>query len=131
MAPWKRQNLGGLSLDVGQASTIECTTLQVKSVKLDACTLVELAIFERRNKLKFIDSDLELSSRSLSERVQEGLRVQQVTNSDWTLKESTLLNLVDPIAQRNTFLVQDSQPLAWIDWAFPHLLPLSRKSALE
>lgn len=86
VAPWQGQDFRGLSTNVSQTLAVKGATLQVETIKLDACTLLKLAFLERGNEFQLIDSDLELTSRPLSESVQESLWVQQVTHGYGSLK---------------------------------------------
>jgi len=120
-----------LAANVSELLAIEGTTLKVEAFKLDSCSLVKLVSFKGGDKLQLIDSNLELSSRALSESVQEGFWMNQVTEEHWALQESALLDSANPVAKGNALLVDRADPSTWVHGTIPKFLPSLGELALQ
>ena len=114
-----------LTVDVSQLHTVEGATLQVETLELDRA-LAQLTVLERRDELQLVNSDLLLAGGPLSESVEEGFWVKQITQVDWGSEQGTLLYPVHKAAQSESLLVDGADPGTRVDWAIVHLLPRAR-----
>jgi len=79
VARGQREDLRSLALDIRQFSTIEGATLQVQAIEANTSVLVKLTVLKRGHQFQFVNSNLELSGRTLSKSVQERLWMQKIT----------------------------------------------------
>lgn len=121
--------------DIDELLAIELTALQPKTIKrdyvLNDCAAGQLVALEARHQFEIIDGNLQLSCRFLSEGVQEGLWMEQVTQVNGLIEKSLLLHSLQPEYKSICLPIDDLDPLAWILWSFPFGLPTRWNLFLE
>lgn len=57
--------------------------------------------------------------------------MQEIRQYNWLFEELALFDSVHPVAEGETFLVDDTDPGAWVGGSIPHLLPALRQTSLQ
>ena len=130
VADRKVDHLQGLATNLIHSHAIKGATLEPEVLHLDR-TIAELALFERRDKFELVDGDLIDPGRLLAERVQEGLRVEQVRDVDRLIEEGARLDTLHPLDKLRALLAKYTDPRLRVLWALPQLLPSHRNRVLQ